>query len=189
MEVVERLSSRPMLGWTDSGKRIMNGTAVSLIFLVSGILAGSNLGLSETKEDSAEQTKLCDSVVLEFDFDMTFTATERRLVCGSPGVQSWENIPLRQAQFHMMNFLAARGYHDPDFRVVDNKLYVKPGLPTLIKSLRVVPELPELEVENFWLPRGRPLNPDELNAIEQWASATLIYVGGDEWDLVGNLTA
>jgi translocation and assembly module TamA len=152
---------------------MMDGMAVSLVFLMTGLLAGSTLGLSQTQDDQAEQRKLCDNVVLEFDFDMTFTATEQRLVCGSPGVQSWENIPLRQAQFHMMNFLAARGYHDPEFRVVENILYVKPGLPTLIKSLRPVPDIPELEVEDFWLPRGRPLNPDELNAIEQWASAKL----------------
>lgn len=174
MEAIERLSSRPMLGWTDFGKRMMNGMAVSLVVLFVSFLVASRLSLAQSKEeDAAAQRRLCDTVVLEFDYDMTFTATEKRLVCGSPGVKAWENIPLRQAQFHMMNFLAARGYHNPEFKVTGETLFVKPGLPTLIKSLRLIPDLPELGVENFWLPRGRPLTPEELNAIEQWASSKL----------------
>ncbi len=173
MEALERLSSRPMLGWTDFGKRMMNGTAFSLVVFLLGFLAGSAWSQTQPEDDAAAQRKLCDTVILEFDYDMTFSATERRLVCGSSGVKAWEHIPLRQAQFHMMNFLAARGYHNPEFKVIDDKLFVKPGLPTLIKSLRLIPEIPELGVENFWLPRGRPLTPDELNAIEQWASTKL----------------
>ncbi len=173
MEAHVRLISRPRLRWTDIGKDVMNGAAVCLLYLVMIFLAGARSGYAQTQEPEGERRRLCGSVVLDYDYDIRFTATERRLLCGSPGVKAWENIPLRQAQFHMLNFLAARGYHNPDFRVEGETLYVKPGLPTLIKTLRPIPEMPELEVENFWLPRGRPLTPDELNAIEQWASAKL----------------
>jgi translocation and assembly module TamA len=152
---------------------MMRGLASSLVFLVAGFLGESRLSLAQSEEDAPERRRLCDTVVLEFDYDMNFTATEKRLVCGSPGVKAWEFIPLRQAQFHMMNFLAARGYHHPEFKVVGETLVVRPGLPTLIKALRLDPPLPELEVENFWLPKGRPLTPEELDTIEQWAAVKL----------------
>ncbi len=178
MEATERLSSRPTIGWTDIGKGAMRGMAVSLVVLVMSFLAGADLGLAQDVEGyRAAETRLCDSVVVEFDFDLNFTATERRLLCGSPGVRSWEYIPLRQAEFHMRNFLAARGYHHPEFKITGSTLHVKPGVPTLIRSVRLDPPIPELEVENFWLPKGRPLTPDELNTIEQWASSKLGRLG------------
>lgn len=126
-------------------------------------------------EDRAETevNKICKNIVIAYDYDLKFTATEKRLVCGSPGVKAWENIPLRQAQYYLMNFLSARGYQKPEFKIEGEQLFVKPGQPTLIKSLRLKPAIPELEVDNFWLPRGRPLTPAELNTIEQWVTAKL----------------
>jgi translocation and assembly module TamA len=173
MEAIERLLSRPRLGWTDLGKGVMNGLAGKLSVVAMIFVGAAGSGRAEPEEPQTEQQKLCGSVIVEYDYDLTFTATEKRLLCGSPGVQAWEHIPLRQAQFHMTNFLAARGYHNPLFKLSGETLFVKPGLPTLIKSLRLIPDLPELGVQNFWLPRGRPLTPDELNAIEQWASSKL----------------
>lgn len=155
----------------------MNAVVRRLIFLILVVLAGAEGSRAAEQEVAAEQKKLCDAIVVEFDFDLNFTATEKRLLCGSPGVKAWEHIPLRQAQYHMMNFLAARGYHHPEFKITGETLFVKPGVPTLIKTLRLTPDLPEMQVENFWLPKGRPLTPEELDTIEQWATSKLSRQG------------
>ncbi len=129
------------------------------------------------EEEAQELQKLCPTVVVDYEYEMIFTDTEKRLLCGSPGVKSWENIPLRQAQYHMLNFLAARGYHQPTMKMTGDTLYVKPGQPTLIRSLRLKQALPELAIDKFWLPRGMPLTPAELNTIESWASMKMSRLG------------
>ncbi len=150
--------------------RILNVTVVGFLVWQSSVF-----GQSEVQGSNLQ--KLCPTLVLDYEYDLTFTDTERRMVCGSPGVKSWETIPLRQAEYHMANFLSARGYHKPKFEIVQGKLFVKPGIATLITSLRLQPDIPELGIDQFWLPRGRPLTPQALNTIESWASTKLGRLG------------
>lgn len=132
---------------------------------------------AQGQDSSTEINKLCPSVVVAYEYNLNFTDSERRLVCGSSGIEAWENIPLRQAQFLMQNFLEARGYHHPVFTIENDRLTVQPGIPTLITELSTQPAIEELGIENYWLPRGKPLTPTELDGIEKWVSTKLSRLG------------
>ncbi len=149
-----------------------------MLRLTSFILLSFSLGIPTLQgQVLTEINKLCDQVQVNYDYDLNFTASERRLMCGSSGIEAWEKIPLRQAQYHMQNFLEARGYHHPIFTFEAEHLFVDPGIPTLINTLRTQPPIEQLDIENYWLPRGKPLTPGELDTTEKWVDSKLGRLG------------
>ncbi len=133
--------------------------------------------VAQAQEADTEINRLCDNVIVAYEYDLNFTGTERRLLCGSSGIEAWEQIPLRQAQFLMQNFLEARGYHHPVFTIEGEQLTVQPGIPTLINELSTQPPIEDLRIEKYWLPRGKPLTPTELDGIEKWVGTRLSRLG------------
>lgn len=135
-------------------------------------------GLAATRTHAQEKgNELCGPIIVEYEFDLKWTTSEKRLLCGGKGVPSWQNIPLRQAEYFLRSFLQSRGYHNPQFERVNDKLYVRPGAPTLITRLRTDPEFPGLAIDDYWLPKGKPLTPGELNGIEKWVTMKLGRLG------------
>lgn len=128
-------------------------------------------------EDKEGMNTLCGPIVVVYEYDLKFTTTEKRLLCGGKNLPSWQNIPSQQAEYFLRSFLQARGYHNPRFEKQGDKLFVHPGLPTLITRLRNEPEIGGLQIDNYWLPKGKPLTPDELNGIEQWVAFKLGRLG------------
>ncbi len=127
-----------------------------IIFIFFIIFSGSNL-FAET---------LCSRFITPDSIE--WTTTEKRTLCGSAAAPSWQNIPFNQAEFFFRSFLQSRGYHNPTFEKRDEKLYVKPGKLTLIARIRAFPDRADLALDNYWLPIGQTLTPDELNKIEKW---------------------
>ncbi len=145
------------------------------LFILTFIL--SSRALCAGLNPFAEINQLCPSVRMLYDYDLAFTSTERNLLCGSRNIDAWRDIPLQQAKAFMASFLEARGYHHPDFRIEADTLYVKPGVMTLVRSLTSRPESPDLDLESYWEPLGRPLTPETLDSIEKWVSQKLSQIG------------
>ncbi len=121
--------------------------------------------------------ELCTSVRVLFDYDLSFTSTEKHLLCGQSHNEAWETIPLNQARRMMQRFLEARGYHRPNFRIDGDILYVEPGPLSLVRELKTSFEHPDFQLASYWQPIGRPLTPETLDSIEKWVSAKLSYIG------------
>ncbi len=124
---------------------------------------------------AAQAEELCGRFVTPDQFK--WSTSEKRTLCGSADTPSWQNIPFNQAEFFFRSFLQSRGYHTPAFEIRGEKLYVRPGKLTLVSRIRSYPERADLNLEKYWLPIGKPLNPEQLNNIEKWMAFKLGRLG------------
>lgn len=60
---------------------------------------------------------------------------EKKLICGDPGSDGWERVPLSQAQRFVTAFLQARGRHFPKFTAEGETLVVVVGTTTVVRKL------------------------------------------------------
>jgi outer membrane translocation and assembly module TamA len=96
--------------------------------------------------------------------------TEKKLVCGDPSNEAWDNIPLSQATFNLKNFFQDRAYYHPEFSEDQGKILVNVGHATNVTKLLVVgqPTDPEIDFDVSELRHivGEKLTPSLLDKIK-----------------------
>lgn len=117
--------------------------------------------------------ELCPKVTLHGK--ISFTDTEKRLICGDKELEAYRKIPTYQASFMLKGFLQSRGYLRPNFIKEGEILHVHRGSRSKVRSLLVLSDDPDLskkiqkKLRRFY--RKRILDTGTLNAIEAEAKA------------------
>jgi translocation and assembly module TamA len=89
----------------------------------------------ETSLARAGDQVLCPHFVLRSPFSISLSETERRLVCGDPHNEAWDNIPENQAMFALRNFLQDRGYYSVKLLHEEGRRIADAGKPTYVTKL------------------------------------------------------
>ncbi len=112
---------------------------------------------------NAEDQKLCDHLEIHSDDRLTFTKTEKLLLCGDSDNNPWSDPSDTQIKLLIRSFLQARGYFEPKFTQADKTLHVEVGDKSRIKSLGSKDMPPELDFRRFWVPWRKTLTPALLD--------------------------
>ncbi|HEX5038001.1 MAG TPA: BamA/TamA family outer membrane protein [bacterium] len=96
------------------------------------------------------------------------TKVERSFVCGDSGSDSWKRVPMSQAKYHLRTFLQERGRYQPEFSEDGDRLIVRLGPLTRVRSWTVNGAPKDADVQDRRRVKGRILTPKLLNEIEQW---------------------
>lgn len=138
------------------------------LFLSFAPAQGANPGFS-----TGEFETFCEGVYFERGFEPRLNAMERRLVCGDPRPDAigkpWSDIPPSQARYLLRTFLQARGFHDPEFSIDGDKLYIRPGRQSDASALEIKGAPPHWRVPRKRGFRRQPLTPSLLDELEGWA--------------------
>ncbi|MBX3017740.1 MAG: BamA/TamA family outer membrane protein [Bdellovibrionaceae bacterium] len=126
---------------------------------------------------SAGAYELCPGITIDAPEPLSFSANERRLLCGDPESHAWQKIPPTQARYFARIFLQDRGYLDPSFDIRDGGLVVEVGPLRRVEHLIVNGAPASFRLDRRRNLRGRPLNPDILNETEAWAKTRLQELG------------
>lgn len=115
------------------------------------------------------ETEVCSNIFILNDNDISFSETEKRLICGDKNSEAYKDIPFYQAQFFIKGFLQSRSYLNPEFKVQDQRLLINPGKIARLESIEVFPKNTggkKLQKEIYRLHEADNLNPSLLNRIE-----------------------
>lgn len=127
------------------------------------------------------KTEVCSNVFIGDNTDISFTQTEKKLICGDSETSAYQEIPFYQAQFFLRGFLQSRSYLNPKFEVKNNSLFIFPGDIAHLKKVTALSEdgkrEKKLEKEVKRQLRGYELNPGLLNRIESETKRYLRHVG------------
>lgn len=117
---------------------------------------------------------ICNGYQVDSERIIKFNANEKKLICGDPGVASWEKIPRFQAKYFIRTFLQQRGYFFPEFREDEETVTVIPGEQTYVTDIEVEGSPPpQFRVWQRRQIRNGLLTPDALNALENWSKRKL----------------
>ena len=98
---------------------------------------------------------------------------EQRLVCGdgSGGLIGlpWSEIPPNQMSYFLKGFLQTRGLHQPDFVQDEERLYVKLGPVSRLRTIKYLGGPEGWEPPRRRLIYGEPLTPALLNDTKSWS--------------------
>lgn len=119
----------------------------------------------------AKPKELCRGIFIQ-DGKLKINNNEKILVCGSSSdaSEAWDEVPLRQAQFHLTTILQHLGYLSPRFEIADNQLRVWMGHRTKTKRIQVNGAETVLDPDKKRKIVGEPLMPSKLNEVEAWAN-------------------
>lgn len=127
------------------------------------------------------KTEVCPDIFIADKTEISFTKTEKKLVCGDRETEAYQKIPFYQAQFFLKGFLQSRSYLNPKFEVQDNILIIYPGDIAYLKNISAFHENGQrekkLEKEVKRRLGGYELNPSLLNRIESETNKFLRHVG------------
>ncbi len=141
------------------------------------IILLSLFGAFLPKAEAAVQN-LCN-IVIEAPAEKTidFSETETDWLCGTDASPNWQQIPLNQKIAMLKNFLQARGYHEPEFKITARKLYVNTGKHATVKHFTVERAPPELHWKKRRRIKDKPLSPNTLDELENWTKRELQTIG------------
>lgn len=115
----------------------------------------------------------CAQIEIHALEELKLTKTETKWICGDSGNEAWQKIPPWQAQLFLKSFLQARGYHQPEFEIENERLIVDVGRKSALKSWEFLGAPTEFHPEKRRKLKGRPLTPELLNEVESWSKARL----------------
>ncbi len=137
-----------------------------------GLMPASSPDFRATPE-AAAYGEFCPGIRMMNIGDFAFSDMERRLVCGdSSGGQigtPWATIPANQAAFFFKSFFQSRGYHEPEFRLDREILFVKPGPSARLSRFRIVGGPKGWDPPKRRLIEGNLLTPSLLNDLQGWS--------------------
>jgi translocation and assembly module TamA len=117
---------------------------------------------------------LCNGYRIDSPRIITFNANERKLVCGDPAAEAWQEIPRFQAEYFIRIFLQGRGYFYPEFREEDGVVTIVPGERTRVNEIVVEGSPPpSFKVWKRRQIKGGLLTPDGLDSLEGWTKSVL----------------
>lgn len=139
------------------------------------ILAPCSVFAKEEPESKHEESKVicADKIFWSGEKTFSLSAIEKTLLCGEPKVEAYSEIPFNQARYFLQNFLQNRGYHQPEFHLVNDTLLVNPGNATLSTKINVSGEPPFLDMYKKRGVIGRKLTPAFINEIQEWIRGRL----------------
>lgn len=114
---------------------------------------------------------LCPKVSIHSPDEIDLSDSERWLVCGDPQEEAYKTIPAYQAKFSMEGFLQSKGYSKSDIKIEGDKIIVKTGAQTRLRSVVVKSDI-ALDSENLQTTlyrhyRKEVLTPKLLDDIEK----------------------
>lgn|GEM_PF-473099 len=119
----------------------------------------------------------CSEVQIESSEDIHLSKTERKWICGDGDSPAWKFIPPWQARFFLKSFLQQRGFHSPQFEVINDRLIVRTGEKTFLQDWKFLNEPPGFHSEKRRKLKGQPLTPKLLDEIEAWSKVRLQTLG------------
>lgn len=123
--------------------------------------------------EARDYQNVCGGLFITNQKSLALSTMERRLLCGDEsGGQigtPWSQIPPNQEAYFMKGFLQTRGYHHPEFVQDIDRLYVKTGPISTLKTLRLLGGPPGWIPPERRLVIGQPLTPALLNDTQTWA--------------------
>lgn len=127
------------------------------------------------------KTEVCSNIVIGDGTEISFTQTEKKLICGDKETAAYQDIPFYQAQYFIKGFLQSRSYLNPQFKVENKVLHIYPGEVTYLKDVEAFQEdgtrEKKLEKEVERRLGGYELNPSLLNRIESETETYLRHIG------------
>lgn len=140
--------------------------------LVGGVILA--LFISIPALVSAGTYEVCQHYRIEAPRPITFSANEKKLICGDPDAASWEDIPEFQAKYFIKTFLQDRGYFFPTFSEEDGVIIVHPGEQSRIVRVDVEGSPPEFfDVTRRRRIKKSVLTPGILDTLENWTKGQL----------------
>lgn len=150
--------------------------------LAANTKPGTKTGTKKSKRVAAEDfVLLCDGVYMQRGFDPRLTAMETRLVCGDSAKDAfgvpWSEIPPSQARYSLRTFLQARGFHEPEFIIEEESLYMRPGPRSRASTLEIVGTPPDWNAPSRRGYQDAALTPQLLDELEAWGLAEIKTAG------------
>lgn len=145
------------------------------------VLVATCASAQETHFSIAEYAPYCGHVWLQRAFKLRLGEMEKRLTCGDPQTDAigipWTDVPANQARYFLRSFLQSRGFHNPDFTILNGLLFVRPGPLTRLTDFLIFDAPP------FWRPPrkrmivGLPLTPTLLDELQGWTESEVRNAG------------
>ncbi len=140
-----------------------------LLFLFLRLANAEVFAANESDEKSSElRVELCEGLTVYSIETISFTETEKTLICDGFGVKAWGDIPMPQKKYLIRNFLQSRGYHTPEFTVAKEHLIVRAGEKFRLETITISSNIENLDPWRYWQAYGRPMTSEALDKLEQW---------------------
>jgi outer membrane translocation and assembly module TamA len=136
------------------------------------ILPVSAPGLRDRPEAKVYQ-HVCGGLFVTQRDQLKLGTMENRLVCGdgSGGEigKPWAEIPPNEMAYFLKGFLQTRGFHKPEFTQDEDRLYVKLGPVSRLKTIKYLGGPEGWEPPRRRLIYDEPLTPALLNDTQTWS--------------------
>lgn len=121
-----------------------------------------------------QQQAVCRDFKIVADTKIKFSSDEKKLICGDRSTDSWKEIPVNQAKYHIKVFLQRHGYFFPVFVPKDGKIIIRAGQQTTIRKVNVTGDVPKFfKINRLRKVRKHNLTPIKLDEVAAWSAATL----------------
>ena len=110
---------------------------------------------------------LCKGVTF-LSQNISFSQTEKGLICDETGGDSWKTITPKQKEFFLVSFLQNRAYYYPKFTHIDHETIVDPGSQALINEVFLENDILNINPRKFWTIFNEPMTSSSLNLLEDW---------------------
>lgn len=169
-----RASARVMLYlWYRECLRHAKGHFCRVSVLFCLVFSGCATGKGDVAAQEGVLREICPGFLIRAERDISFSAAEKRLICGDregKGPQSiaWREIPDWQAKYHFKTFLEERGYFFPEFREDSSgRIVAEIGPRSEVTAVVTQQQLLIEPIEKRRLIVGSVLTPTLLNRLEK----------------------
>ncbi|WP_291516390.1 BamA/TamA family outer membrane protein [Bdellovibrio sp. ArHS] len=133
--------------------------------------------MSQANAKDVQVQQPCPQIQIESTEKIDLSKTEHKWICGDNESHAWKQVPAWQAQLFLKSFLQQRAFHQPQFEIRDNTLFVKTGPQTYLKKWTFENAPLGFHAEKRRKLKGRPLTPELLDEVEAWSKAHLQNLG------------